>query len=203
MRQLIWVLLVLVASVSAVPPPAEETFLENFQQIVREVKLKNENNENVIDPRSGKSIEDIIEEYVKENEISFELPLIGSKVTMEARNLDNDEISMKLDFGSGSEVQARKKKSKIKKAFIPILVFILIKAIILIPLALAILGFKTWNAIQLSFVSFVTAAALAIWKFCSKINHDHHPAIVHNAWDPHLDRTDAQQIAYSGYAPLQ
>lgn len=98
---------------------------------------------------------------------------------------------------------AARKKSKIKKAFIPIVVFILIKAMILIPLALGILGFKAWNAIQLSFVAFVTSAALAIWKFCSKLNHDHPPAIVHGGWDGHhYDRSDvAQQMAYSAYAP--
>lgn len=74
---------------------------------------------------------------------------------------------------------------------------------VLIPLALGILGIKTWNAIQLSFISFVSALVLAVWKLCSKVNHDHPPAIIHNAWDPyHHDRSDGvQQMAYSNYAP--
>ncbi|KAG5893948.1 hypothetical protein JTB14_009695 [Gonioctena quinquepunctata] len=169
MRQLILVLFVVVVTVSALPASTNE----NSKQLVTNIDVDKNGKAS---PRTDKSLEDIIEDYVKENE---------------------------LNFKSGREVEARKKKSKIKKAFVPILVFILIKAIILIPLALAILGFKTWNAIQLSFVSFVTAAGLAIWKFCTKINHDDHPAIVHNAWDPHLDRTDGQQLAYGAYAPVQ
>lgn len=73
----------------------------------------------------------------------------------------------------------------------------------LIPLALGVLGIKTWNAIQLAFISFVSSIAMAVWKLCSKINHEP-PQIIHQAWDPHFhDRSDiaGQQMAYAGYAP--
>lgn len=85
----------------------------------------------------------------------------------------------------------------------------------LIPLALGILGIKTWNAIQLSFVSFVTTLALAVWKLCSKVNGDHpHPQVIHETFDPHhfdhhhiaasrSDQMEGVQMAYNAYAPAQ
>lgn len=99
-----------------------------------------------------------------------------------------------------------RKKSKIKKIFVPILVFILLKAITLVPLALGVLGIKAWNALQLSFFSFVISVSLAIFQLCKKLAADHpHPQIVsHNAWDPHYRRSlevtpDSQEMAYSAY----
>ncbi|ENN79238.1 uncharacterized protein LOC109535243 [Dendroctonus ponderosae] len=158
------------------------------------------------------SVQDYIENYIKSNDISFKLPIVGSTVTLAGRNLDNEELGIKLNFGSGSEVQARK-KSKIKKIFVPILVFILIKAMTLIPLALAILGLKTWNAIQLSFISFVTTLAMAVWKLCSKVNGDHpQPQVIHESYDPHhhhhiaaarADQVEGIEMAYNGYAPAR
>uniref|UniRef100_A0A6P7F2Y1 Uncharacterized protein LOC114324582 n=1 Tax=Diabrotica virgifera virgifera TaxID=50390 RepID=A0A6P7F2Y1_DIAVI len=156
------------------------------------------------------SIEDHIERYIKSHEATFDLPFIGSKVTLDGKNLDDEEMSIKLNFGT--DVQARKKKSKLKKLVVPILVFLVIKAMILIPLALGILGIKAWNATQLSFVSFISALGMAIWKLCTKVNHEP-PQIIHQTYDPHShhfhhdhhdyhDRSDApQQMAYAGYAP--
>ncbi|XP_060529382.1 uncharacterized protein LOC132703882 [Cylas formicarius] len=165
-------------------------------------------------PHSGRSsaeeptFETYLEDYIKSKEVSFDIPLIGSTVTLAGRNLDNEELDFKLKFDADSEVQARK-KSKIKKIFIPILVFILIKAMTLIPLALGILAIKAWNAIQLSFISFVTTLAMAVWKLCSKVSGDHPPPpqIIHEHWDPHhyaaarSDDIEGMQMAYSGYAP--
>lgn len=48
-------------------------------------------------------IEDKIENYIKNHDVTFDLPVIGSKVTLEGKNLDNDEFDIKLKFGS--EVQ--------------------------------------------------------------------------------------------------
>nr|CAI5870016.1 unnamed protein product [Callosobruchus analis] len=163
-------------------------------------------------PRSfsevAEDIQDEVINYFKGNDLSVDLPLIGSKATLDARNMDNDEVSLKLNFGSGDAGEARRRtKHKIKKALMPIAIFVIIKAMILIPLALGLLGFKAWNAMQLAFISFVSASALAIWKFCTKVNQDQAPAIVHAAWDPHhlhTDRTDLnQQVAYSAYAPYR
>jgi len=52
---------------------------------------------------------------------------------------------------------------------VPIMVFLLLKAMTLIPLALGVLGLKAWNALQLSFFSFVTSVALAVFQLCKKI----------------------------------
>ncbi|KAF7279540.1 hypothetical protein GWI33_007059 [Rhynchophorus ferrugineus] len=159
---------------------------------------------------SDVSFTDFIENYVKSHDVSFKIPFVGSTVTLGGRNLDNEELSFKLKFDSGSQVQARK-KSKIKKIFVPILAFILLKAMTLIPLALGVLGLKTWNAIQLSFVSFVTTLAMAVWKLCSKVNGDHPPPqIIHETYDPHhhiaaarADQIEGVQMAYNAYAPPQ
>lgn len=56
---------------------------------------------------SDVSIQDFIENYIKSNDISFKLPIVGSTVTLAGRNLDNDELGFKLKFGSGSEVQGK------------------------------------------------------------------------------------------------
>lgn len=94
------------------------------------------------------------------------------------------------------------------------MVFVLLKAITLIPLALGVLGLKAWNALQLSFFSFVISVALAIFQMCKKIAHDNaHPhPISGDPWanlQQHyaarsLDITEpqgetAQQMAYSAY----
>lgn len=56
---------------------------------------------------SDVSIQDFIENYIKSNDISLKLPIVGSTVTLAGRNLDNDELGFKLKFGSGSEVQGK------------------------------------------------------------------------------------------------
>ncbi|XP_019870378.1 uncharacterized protein LOC109598915 [Aethina tumida] len=155
--------------------------------------------------RSEASLEETIKNYIKSQDLTLNLPVIGS-VTLDSKKLDNDEIDLKLNWGG--EVQARK-KSKLKKIFIPILVFILLKAMTLIPLALGILAIKTWNAIQLSFVSFVAALGMAVWKLCGKIAHDTAPQIIHEHAPWHHDvvhdhharakRSVEQQMAYSAY----
>ncbi|VEN61887.1 unnamed protein product [Callosobruchus maculatus] len=221
-----WVLCLVCAlaasMVVALPAAQEETFVlpRSFSEVATD-------------------IQDEVINYFKGNDLSVDLPLIGSKATLDARNLDNDEVSLKLNFGSGevgegnctnqltqqsdhlqnithkvlcnlkSKIKParRRTKHKIKKALMPIAIFVIIKAMILIPLALGLLGFKAWNAMQLAFISFVSASALAIWKFCTKVHQDQAPAIVHAAWDPHhlhTDRTDlSQQVAYSAYAPYR
>lgn len=94
-----------------------------------------------------------------------------------------------------------RKKSKIKKILIPILVFILLKAMTLVPLALGVLGIKAWNALQLSFFSFVVSLALAVFQLCKKLA-DQAPVIAHSGWEPHQQRSFenfAQDIAYNAY----
>lgn len=79
---------------------------------------------------------------------------------------------------------------------------------VLIPLALGILAIKTWNALQLSFGSFVVAIALAVWQLCKKVAGDHgHPHIItHGGWEDKfvsrsLNSDKAQTLAYAAHAP--
>ncbi|XP_050310621.1 uncharacterized protein LOC126746409 isoform X2 [Anthonomus grandis grandis] len=160
---------------------------------------------------ADRSEKNLVEQFIK-NHVSNNdaLPPIDSFVTRS----DINEIDVSSYFNEGRSQTEARKKSKIKKIFVPILVFIFIKAITLIPLALGLLSIKAWNAIQLSFVSFVTTIALAVWKLCSKVNGDQpQPQIYHQTYDPehYFDhhqvaaaRTDQQeeeiQMAYSGYS---
>lgn len=86
------------------------------------------------------------------------------------------------------------------------MVFVLLKAMTLIPLALGVLGLKAWNALQLSFFSFVISVALSIFQLCKKIATDnHHPHITHAPWEAarYLQqdepKDETQEIAYNAY----
>lgn len=68
------------------------------------MEVKRNNNDNVVVGRSSESLEENIENYVKTHDVTFKLPVIGS-VTLGARNLDSDELDLKLDFKSDNEVQ--------------------------------------------------------------------------------------------------
>jgi hypothetical protein len=128
-----------------------------------------------------------------------------------SRNIDDDELNFNVKFGQGRAVEAR--KSKLKKVIIPILVFVLLKAMTLIPLAIGVLGLKAWNALQLSFFSFVVSVGLAIFQLCKKIAADSHasPIAAHGPWEyqaaqyrsfndaPELESATAQDLAYSAY----
>lgn len=92
------------------------------------------------------------------------------------------------------------------------MVFVLLKAMTLIPLAIGVLGLKAWNALQLSFFSFVISVALAIFQLCKKIAADASTAQVatHGPWDNYqaahyqarsepeglTPNLDAQELAY-------
>ncbi|XP_060529019.1 uncharacterized protein LOC132703654 [Cylas formicarius] len=183
------------------------SFLDDFlekdeHEIGDDVKVtKNSYRSTEVTSRSGGDYEDKIENYIKSHDVTFNLPVVGS-VTMGARNLDGDELDFKFNFGGVEEAR----KSKLKKIFIPILVFVLLKAITLVPLALGILSLKAWNALQLSFFSFVISVGLAIFQLCKKIAADSAaPQIAaHAPWEPaqqyYAARSlDAQDLAYSAY----
>ncbi|EFA10566.1 uncharacterized protein LOC657675 [Tribolium castaneum] len=180
---------------------AEEDF--SFSDYIQVTKNGNE----ITTGRSDDSFETTVEEYMKSHDVTLNLPVIGSTLSFTGRNLDQDEVDVKFKFNTGSQVEARK-KSKLKKIFVPIFIFILIKAMVMIPLALGILAIKTWNALQLSFVSFVVALALGVWQLCKKISGDNaHPQIVaaHSPWEAPVARAlgeEAQKMAYAAYAPL-
>lgn len=177
-----------------------------FFQISDDVEvIRNEYRANEVSARSEQSLEDKVQEYIQSHDVTFKLPF-ESEVTLGARNLDSDELNLKLKFSE----EARGKKSKLKKIIVPIMVFILLKAITLIPLALGVLGLKAWNALQLSFFSFVISVALAIFQLCKKIAADNIPPPItaHGPWDTNYaarsidvqqPQVDAQQMAYSAY----
>lgn len=99
-----------------------------------------------------------------------------------------------------------------KKIIVPVLVFILLKAMTLVPLAIGVLGIKAWNALQLSFFAFVVSLALAVFQLCKKLASDHGTAQIaaHGPWDnyqahyaarafPEEFLGAAQNMAYNAY----
>jgi Protein of unknown function (DUF1676) len=118
--------------------------------------------------RSSSDIVETLENYLQSHDVTVKLPVAGAKVTVSPRNIANDELNVKMTFEAAEE---RGKKSKLKKVFIPILVFILLKAMTLVPMALGVFGLKAWNALQLSFFSFVISVGLAIFQLCRKVSN--------------------------------
>ncbi|XP_031617163.1 uncharacterized protein LOC116337025 [Contarinia nasturtii] len=150
--------------------------------------------------RSTSDILDALTNYVQRNDVSLDLPVADSKITISARNLENDEVDFKVKFNN-APVESR--KSKLKKVAIPILTFILLKVITLVPLGLGILGIKAFNALQLSFFSFVISVGLAVFQLCRKLS-DQHPTTI-AAPDVYTRNfaqevnEPAQDIAYNAY----
>ncbi|KAJ2941494.1 hypothetical protein O0L34_g14540 [Tuta absoluta] len=163
--------------------------------------------------RSNGDFIDSIENYIQSHDVTFQLPIADTKVTVSPRNLDTDELSLNIKFNKdGARSVGEARKAKLKKIIVPILVFVLLKAMTLIPLAIGVLGLKAWNALQLSFFSFVISVGLAIFQLCKKIAADNsHPQIAaHGPWDAaayaarrRRDANDpqepAQELAYNAY----
>ncbi|XP_017770556.1 PREDICTED: uncharacterized protein LOC108558226 [Nicrophorus vespilloides] len=149
------------------------------------------------------TIEDTLAHYIQNQEINFDLPAVGSAVSLSARNLDDDEVDVKVKLSTGAEAR---KSSKLKKIFAPILILVILKAITLIPLALGLLSLKTWNALQLAFVTFIISISLGVYELCKKIAADHVPPVItHSApWRSRSmdddEEEEAQKMAYSAYA---
>lgn len=84
------------------------------------------------------------------------------------------------------------------------MVFVMLKALTLIPLAIGVLGLKAWNALQLSFFSFVISIGLAIFQLVKKASESPpalttHDASIYGAPPSHYARSiqeHAQQLAY-------
>lgn len=98
-------------------------------------------------------------------------------------------------------VSERGKKHKLKKVFIPILTFILLKAITVVPFIIGVLAFKAWNGLQLSLMSFVIASGLAIFQLCQKLASDSHAPVILDHPPAQYKRSldDSQQLAYSAH----
>ncbi|XP_043266918.1 uncharacterized protein [Venturia canescens] len=161
--------------------------------------------------RSDASFLDTMQNYLVSHDVTFKLPL-DSAVKVSARNIEDDQLTFDVKFGQGRAVEEAR-KSKLKKVIIPILVFVLLKAMTLIPLAIGVLGLKAWNALQLSFFSFVVSVGLAIFQLCKKIAADSHsaPLAAHGPWEYQAAQyrsfqdqpstvASAQDLAYAAYA---
>ncbi|XP_066261078.1 uncharacterized protein [Euwallacea similis] len=184
------------------------SFLDNilrgsyFEQLTDNVAVTRNGYDNEVGTtRSGESVEDAVENYIKTNDFTFKLPYVGD-LTVQSRKLDEDELNFKLNFGS--EIEERGKKHKLKKVFIPILTFILLKAITVVPFLIGLLAFKAWNGLQLSVFSFIIASGLAIFQLCQKLAGDPHAPVILDhppaaQYKRSLDGT-AQNLAYSAYS---
>lgn len=120
--------------------------------------------------RSEKDVFEKVADYVQSHDISVNLPVADAKVTISPKALNEGEFNVNVKFAdSGARSAEARGKSKLKKIMMPILVFVLLKAMTLVPLALGVLGLKAWNALQLSFFSFIISFALAIFQLCKKV----------------------------------
>ncbi|KAK9501538.1 hypothetical protein O3M35_012245 [Rhynocoris fuscipes] len=153
---------------------------------------------------NGRSLEENIEELLETHDV--ELDIAGTKVTVSPK--ETGEITLTLNSEDKLD-EARKRKSKLRKLLVPLMVFVLLKAMTLIPLALGVLGLKAWNALQLSFFSFVASLAMAIFNLFKKIASDAPPLPVAHIAEPYHyaaarnlllpNSEDGQQMAYSAY----
>ncbi|XP_036141142.1 uncharacterized protein LOC118644126 [Monomorium pharaonis] len=161
--------------------------------------------------RSEDSFLDTVQSYLTSHDVTFKLPL-DSTVKVSSRNIEDDQLTFNVKFGQGRAVEEAR-RSKLKKVIIPILVFVLLKAMTLIPLAIGVLGLKAWNALQLSFFSFIVSVGMAIFQLCKKIAADTHAAPIAHGWeyqtqyrsfqdqDQHSTESQfAHNLAYSAHA---
>ncbi|XP_046995329.1 uncharacterized protein LOC124607161 [Schistocerca americana] len=171
--------------------------------------------------RGSSSWVDAAMELVTGHDLRVQLPG-ETTLVVSPRALDTaGEVSATLQFDNraleGRSVEEAR-KSKLKKIIVPVLVFVLLKAITLVPLLVGALGLKAWNALQLSFFSFIISVALAVFQLCKKLASDAAawPAAAtvsaHAPWEPSgaghqvawgraaPAEDDAQRLAYRGYA---
>ncbi|XP_023937335.1 uncharacterized protein LOC112045404 isoform X2 [Bicyclus anynana] len=190
----------------------DSIFKKDTFQISDAVEVTKNDASNDATGRSSGDFMDSIENYIQSHDVTFQMPIADTKITVSPRNLDNDELSLNIKFNKeGARSVGEARKAKLKKIIVPILVFVLLKAMTLIPLAIGVLGLKAWNALQLSFFSFVVSVALAIFQLCKKIAADNsHPQIsAHGPWDAAYAATRhrreaepqdlAQELAYNAY----
>ncbi|GJQ71850.1 hypothetical protein Trydic_g11528 [Trypoxylus dichotomus] len=197
------------ATVVSCTPVSKENQLDDTFRLSEFLEVKRNNYEsNEVTGRSGSGLDYVITEYVKNHDATVNLPIIGP-ITVDGRSLNDEESDLEFSMSESEDVEGRGKKIKIKKhklkkIFVPIFIILLLKVITLIPLALGVLGLKTWNALQLSFVTFVISISMAVYQLCKKLAADSHPPIAtHGPWDVHharsFDNHEAQKIAYSAY----
>ncbi|GAB0087569.1 uncharacterized protein DMENIID0001_018960 [Sergentomyia squamirostris] len=187
----------------------DSIFQKDRFQIMGDVEVQRNGVGDDFTGRSSASLMDKVEQIIHQHDVTFKLPGSEAKLTISGRDLNSNDLSLKLNLGESTPRSAGEaRRSKIKKLMAPIVVLIVLKAMTIIPMALGILGIKAWNALQLSFFSFVISTALAIFQLCKKIQTDGfvHPQIAaHGPWDHRRSfetaegSGDAQNLAYSAY----
>ncbi|XP_059610873.1 uncharacterized protein LOC132257852 [Phlebotomus argentipes] len=187
----------------------DSLFKKDRFEITSEVEVQRNGVGNDFTGRSSDSLMDKMEQFVRQHDVTVKIPGSDAKVTLSGRDLDSNDFSLKVKLQDSQKSVGESRKSKIRKIIVPIVVFILLKAITLIPMALGILGIKAWNALQLSFFSFVISTALAIFQLCKKITTDGfihpHQIAAHGPWDHRRSyeaanaAEESQNLAYSAY----
>lgn len=80
-----------------------------FFQVGEDAEVtRNDSSDDQFTGRNDGSLEDKIEKYVKSHDVTIKLP-VGS-VKLGAKNLDNDELDIKFNFGEENGVSARGKE---------------------------------------------------------------------------------------------
>lgn len=138
-----------------------------IKQLTDAVEVRSNGYTPAFESRGDKDVFEKVEDYIQSHDATFKLPAAGAEITLSSKAVNDGELDLNVKFAG---VEERGKKSKLKKIMIPILVFVLLKAMTLVPLALGVLGLKAWNALQLSFFSFIVSFALAVFQLCKKVN---------------------------------
>lgn len=68
---------------------------------------RNDYQTNEVEGRSDNSLEATVEEYIKTHDVTFKLPIVGSTLTFAGRNLDQNEVDLKVNFNDGSQVEGK------------------------------------------------------------------------------------------------
>uniref|UniRef100_A0A336LRU1 CSON002376 protein n=1 Tax=Culicoides sonorensis TaxID=179676 RepID=A0A336LRU1_CULSO len=79
---------------------------------------------------------DKIESFIQSHDVTVNIPFTGSKVTVSPRNIKENELLVNVKLPENNHNIGDARKSKLKKIAIPLMVFVLLKAMTLIPLAL-------------------------------------------------------------------
>lgn len=143
--------------------------MNKFLQITDDIEVRSNSFAPINEQRSEQGVLEKVENYVQSHDVTMNLPIAGAKITLSPRNLNEEELNFKIQFSNGARSVGEARKSKLKKVIIPIMVFVLLKVMTLVPLVLGMLGLKAWNALQLSFFSFIISFALAIFQLCKKV----------------------------------
>ncbi|XP_050531787.1 uncharacterized protein LOC126900249 [Daktulosphaira vitifoliae] len=143
-----------------------------------------------------------LQHIIEKRDISMDVA--GATVVMSPKKMEDNEMG--LTFKLPNAAEARGKRHKLKKILMPIMVFIMLKALTLIPLAIGVLGLKAWNALQLSFFSFVLSIGLAIFQLVRKAGESPpalatHDAGIYSAPSAHYarsmqDNNNAHEMAF-------